>query len=376
MSLQSLVFCSDEKIVRVLRRVLNELEIGAEYCAEPEAAVFKLTRERFEAVIVDCADEAMASAVLGSARSAPCNKRAVAVAILDPAASLRSAFGLGAHFVLYKPLSPERAKTSFRAARALMKCERRRNARVPVEVPVTVRLAEGSGQVKASTTDLGEGGMAVKLPHRPQNLSGLSVCFQLPGTPQTIECVGEMAWEGAGRQVGIRFVDLTPETREQLMGWLERHSPEFEKNDPPASCKLTDRSPGGCYLEIAAPFPVHTKVMLSLRVGGLQVQAEGVVRIMHPELGMGVEFARATPKQQEHVSKLLSAVEENEEAAQNLLVEPEGLETNEPVVSKPAANEAKDLLLQLFRAKREATPEAFRVELRKHRAKTRAAASR
>ena len=376
MSLQSLVFCSDEKIVRVLRRVLNELEIGADYCSEAETAVYKLTRERFEAVIVDCADETMAAAVLGSARSAPCNKRAVAVAILDPAASLRSAFGLGAHFVLYKPLSPERAKTSFRAARALMKCERRRNARVPVEIPVTVRLSDGTGQMRASTTDLGEGGMAVKLPHRPQNLSGLTVGFQLPGMSQTFECPGEMAWEAAGRQVGIRFVDLAPETREQLRGWLERHSPEFEKSDPPAACKLSDRSPGGCYLEMAAPFPVCTRVVLSLRVGGLQLQAEGVVRIMHPELGMGVEFARATPQQQEHVNKFLATLEEQPEAAQNLLVEPEGLETSEPASSKAGANESKDPLLQIFRTKREATPEAFRTELRKHRAKARAASSR
>ncbi len=376
MSLQSLVFCSDEKIVRVLRRVLNELEIGADYCSEAETAVYKLTRERFEAVIVDCADETMAAAVLGSARSAPCNKRAVAVAILDPAASLRSAFGLGAHFVLYKPLSPERAKTSFRAARALMKCERRRNARVPVEIPVIVRLSDGTGQMKASTTDLGEGGMAVKLPHRPQNLSGLTVGFQLPGTSQSFECFGEMAWEAAGRQVGIRFVDLAPETREQLRGWLERHSPDFEKSDPPASCKLSERSPGGCYLEMAAPFPVCTRVVLSLRVGGLQVQAEGVVRIMHPELGMGVEFARATAQQQEHVGKFLAALDEQPEAAQNLLVEPEGLETSEPAASKSGANETKDPLLQIFRTKREVTPEAFRAELRKHRAKARAAASK
>jgi len=376
MSLQSLVFCSDEKIVRVLRRVLNELEIGAEYCADAETAVYKLTRDRFEAVIVDCADEAMAAAVLGSARSAACNKRAVAVAILDPVASLRSAFGLGAHFVLYKPLSPERAKNSFRAARALMKCERRRNARIPVEVPVVVRLADGSGQMKASTVDLGEGGMAVKLPHRPQNLTGLTVGFQLPGTAQSIECMAEMAWETAGRQVGIRFVDLAPETRDQIRSWLERHSPEFEKNDPPASCQLTDRTAGACYLEIAAPFPVHTKVVLSLRLGGLQLQAEGVVRIMHPELGMGVEFARATAQQQEHVRKLLAAIEEHGEAAQNLLVEPEGLETNEPGTAKPASNESKDPLLQIFRTKREATPDAFRAELQKHRAKRRAAASR
>lgn len=374
MSLQSLVFCSDEKIVRVLRRVLSELEIGAEYCTSTESAVHKLTRERFEAVIVDCADPAAASAVLGSARSAPCNKRAVAVAILDPSAALRSAFNLGAHFVLYKPLSAERAKNSFRAARALMKSERRRNTRVAVEIPVTLRMSDGGGQVQVSTSDLGEGGMAVKLPHRPQNFTGISVYFQLPGTQHAIECLGEMAWEGTARQVGIRFVDLTPESREQLVTWLESHSPEFEKDDPPAACKLASLSAAACYLEMVAPFPALTRVTLSLQVGGLQVQAEGVVRIMHPEAGMGVEFSGNTGIQKEHVLSFITALEENPDAAQNLLVEPEGLESPE-TADKPGARENKDPLLQLFRANADLPPQVFLVELRKHSGKFRSAAS-
>ncbi len=44
MSLQALVFCADEKVVRVLRRVLSELEIGMELCADAESAIHKLTR--------------------------------------------------------------------------------------------------------------------------------------------------------------------------------------------------------------------------------------------------------------------------------------------------------------------------------------------
>src|SRR6266849_5865648 len=171
MSLQSLVLCSDEKIVRVLRRVLSDLEIGVEHCTEADSAVRKLTRQRFEGVIVDCSDEEMASQVLRSARSAPCNKRAVAVAIIDAKTAVRSAFELGAHFVLYKPLSSERAKASFRAARALMKRERRRNTRVQVEIPVTLRMDDGVGSVhRGVTSDLSEGGIALQLSHHPQNL--------------------------------------------------------------------------------------------------------------------------------------------------------------------------------------------------------------
>ena len=95
MSLQALVFCADEKVVRVLRRVLSELEIGMELCPDAESAIHKLTRRRFEAVIVDCADPRTASRVLRSARSAPCNKRAVAVAIVGVGECVCDGVGVG-----------------------------------------------------------------------------------------------------------------------------------------------------------------------------------------------------------------------------------------------------------------------------------------
>src|SRR4029077_2877788 len=123
----------------------------------------KLTRQRFEAIIVDCSDTGAAD-VLRSARSALCNKRAVAVAIVDPAMGLRSVFDLGAHFVLYKPVSSERAKSSFRAARALMKRERRRNFRIAVQIPVVIQSAESGIKLKVTTADLSEGGIAVTFP--------------------------------------------------------------------------------------------------------------------------------------------------------------------------------------------------------------------
>ncbi|MGA8271567.1 MAG: hypothetical protein WB919_08410, partial [Candidatus Sulfotelmatobacter sp.] len=110
MNLKSLLLCSDDKIVRVLRRTLGDLDIGVEHCATSEGALRLLTRDRFEAIIVDCAGPGAAD-VLRGARSAACNKRAVAVAILDPDTGPRSAFDIGAHFTLHKPVSVERAKS-------------------------------------------------------------------------------------------------------------------------------------------------------------------------------------------------------------------------------------------------------------------------
>jgi DNA-binding response OmpR family regulator len=89
MDLKSLLLCSDDKIVRVLRRTLGELDISVEHCPSSEIALSHLTRGRYEAIIVDCAGPGAAD-VLGSLRTSPCNQRAVAVAILDPNTELRS----------------------------------------------------------------------------------------------------------------------------------------------------------------------------------------------------------------------------------------------------------------------------------------------
>jgi len=368
MNLKSLLLCSDDKIVRVLRRTLGDLDISVELCASSEIALRKLTRERFEAIIVDCAGPG-AAAVLRSARSAPCNKRAIAVAILDPEVGLRSAFEIGAHFILYKPVSVERSKSSFRAARALMKKERRRNSRVSVHIPVEMTSRESDVHFKVNTTDLGEGGLAVTLPPRSRRLGRWTLVFTLPGSAKALEVNAEFAWEGTGKQVGLRFQDPSLEFTRQLREWLGRNSPDAEKDDPPASCQLTDLSLGGCYLEISSPFPVSTRVTLSMRAAGIDLKTEGVVRIMHPDKGMGVEFTQSTPEHRALLEKFLSLLTENRDVLPEMLVEPEGLETESSNASfvPLADNETEDLLLGLFRSQAALTADAFLTELRKQR---------
>ena len=197
MSLQALVFCSDDKILRVLRRVLSDLEIQMEHCLSADSTIHKITRQRFEAIIVDCTEQETASQILKSIRNAPCNKRAVAVAIIDGQTALRGAFELGAHFVLYKPISMERAKSSFRAARALMKSERRRNQRIPVQIPVVLYTQEGA-RVNTVTSDLGEGGMAVQAA-KLQRRSGQQVRANSPCPIPALTVIAR--WRSHGEHV-------------------------------------------------------------------------------------------------------------------------------------------------------------------------------
>jgi len=374
MNLQSLVLCSDERIVRVLRRVLNDLEISMEHCSDPEVAGLKLSRRRFEAVIVDCQNPQMAGQILKAARNAPSNKNAVAVALIDSQSDVRSAFELGAHFVLYKPISAERAKSSFRAARALMKCERRRAARIPVEMPIMYKFksSDGTGLERTVSSDLSEDGIGVRLNRRHRDRGPMHLQFKLPGTKALIEAEAELAWENPNGQAGIRFLDLPAAPRQELKSWLKANSPEPEEDDPPARCKLTDLSLGGCYLETASPFPAQARVALSMRVGELQVHATGLVRVMHPDVGMGVAFIQRTPEQRQEVEKFIHTLMESNGAIPELLVEPEGLEPISPTALQEVAEglkaeSADDPLLELFEHKANLPTADFLNELHKQR---------
>ena len=365
MKLQSLVLSNDEKILRVLRRVLSDLDIDVEHVTDAEAAIRRLTRERFEAVIVDCHREETAAHVLRSARSAVCNKRAVAVAIIEQKQALRGAFDLGAHFVLYKPISMERAKASFRAARALMKCERRHNARIPVEIPVMLLFPDGKQQ--AVTSDFSEGGAAVVLKRQAKATGPLRIQFTLPGIGHQIECAAEVAWQNAGRQTGLRFTDISAESRQYVKQWMAQQLPDFEAEDPPMPCKLTDLSLGGCYMEAEVPFPVRSRVTLTMKVPGAALQAEGIVRVAHSDLGMGVEFTRKTEDQVRHVEAFIQTLVNSGETAPELLVEPEGLEPFDSTDSDRAAVASDDPLLGLFRSKADLTADQFHEALRHQR---------
>jgi c-di-GMP-binding flagellar brake protein YcgR len=372
MSLKALVLCSDDKIVRVLRRTLGDLDIVMEMCADADTALRRLTRQRYEGIIADCSDNG-ASDVLRSARSAPCNKQAVAVAIVEHIVGLKAVFDIGAHFVLYKPVTTERAKSSFRAARALMKSERRRNVRVAVQIPVVMRNLGNGPNMQAMTVDLSEGGMAVSIPAKSRPTGRWRLAFNLPGIDVAMDLPAEFAWEGSRAQAGLRFQQISPDATQQLREWLKRNSPETEPDDPPIRCQLSDLSLSGCYLEISSPFPVSSRVTLSMRAAGVEFRAQGLVRVMHPEKGMGVEFTQTTPEHRSAVEKFLGVLSANRSLLPELLVEPEGLESEADGVTA-RSNDTEDPLLQLFYG--EPLPfEAFQDALRKQRATQPEAAS-
>ena len=371
MSLKSLLLSSDEKTVRILRRVLSDLEITVEYCSTADDAIRRITRQRFEAIIVDGANAEEAANVLRGAKASPVNQRALGIVLVESAIGLKGGFEMGAHFVLHKPLAVERAKASFRAVRALMKRERRLQLRVAVEIPLE---CYGSGQYKAKTLDLSEGGMAVQFSGRVMKEKSLRFSLDLPGMDGRLEVEGELAWEGNGHQAGVRFKNATEEQRNTIRQWLNTQLPEPEKDDPPVNCRLTDLSLGGCYLTTNSPFPRGTRIILSIKTGDLEVCAGGVVLVAHSEFGMGVEFLQTTTEQHDRVHRMITTLRANGDKSPAIQVEPDGLETRsqdedlaEFQTSATEVSGTEDTLVDLFRQKFQAPVETFLEQMRKQR---------
>ncbi len=121
MSYQALLFCPEEKTARTVMQVLGELDFSVVPCSEPFGAVKKLMGERFDAVVVDCDNEQNATLLFKSARSAPNNQGALAVAVVEGQAGVAKAFRIGANLVLTKPINVEQAKGTLRVARGLLR---------------------------------------------------------------------------------------------------------------------------------------------------------------------------------------------------------------------------------------------------------------
>jgi DNA-binding response OmpR family regulator len=357
--------CADDEVVHVLRRVLSDLQIGVVHCTDLDSAVQKLTRQRFEGVIVDCTSQEIAAKILKGTHSSPSNKRAITVAIIDGQSALKKAFELGAHFVLFKPISLQRTTSSFRAVRALMKRERRRDARIAVELPVELHLEKPSRIFKCITADLSENGVAIR--NRAKLPRSFRVRFVLPGAASEIDCTGEVAWEN-NRLQGLRLRDLPDETTKRLKSWIARQLLETDADDPPVSCRLTDLSLSACYLETESPFPVRTRLQITMKVRELEVQIEGIVRIMHPGTGIGAQFTPQTPQEKKRVEDFIQALVNSEGAIPEIEVGPDSIDNSSAAFfAQYTESDHDDRLLSLLRTGAELPAEEFRAELRRQR---------
>jgi hypothetical protein len=201
----------------------------------------------------------------------------------------------------------------------------RRSTRLPLEVPVLVT------SLNAAVT-LSERGTTTLV-----NAHGCGLIIQRP-VPNGIQV--RLDIESAGRHTTGKIAEVVPlggEPEGWLLGieldipgnfwgieyaptdWkidddpLPAESPQAAQETEPAAktataarrWRLTDISAGGCYLEAAAPTPLNTLVLLSVRVASSECLLDGIVRASHPHSGMGVEFLSTAQDHRARVERVI-----------------------------------------------------------------------
>jgi hypothetical protein len=191
----------------------------------------------------------------------------------------------------------------------------RRSTRLPLEIPVhlsslddatpfseqcqtTLVNAHGCGVIspRAIATKTP---MRIEIPSAQRHTTARAVeVVSLGGDPETWLLGLEL--DVPGNFWGIdyapsdwKIVEFTPEAEPSL-------DPPPAKDPRPVPSRrwrLTDISEGACYLETSAPLPAGIDVLLSVRAADTEWLLDGIVRVSHPGIGMGVEFTEGSTEE-------------------------------------------------------------------------------
>jgi CheY-like chemotaxis protein len=368
MDLRALVVCPDKDSASLLTLVLSELGMAAEHTPSTPRGSELLEGEHFDVIVLDYRADQSSEQFLSRLRQSAKNRASMLIVIVDSEFNARPVFGLGANFVLYRPLSTERTRISLRAARGLMRRERRRAPRMPLSSTANV-ACPGAPELSAVMTDLSDGGTLLQTANRIPPACKVYFEFALPGQQQLVRLSGEVAWQDASGRTGIRFLDVPQSSRRLIQTWLQQNnvhaatgpsaqSPASKSSARPSSaaqsrtqsdpgaeprdavlvsnagnrrgehrlnckvgaevyrigtsipnhCTLSDISEGGCYVEMPSPLSGEAGVEILVRTHDNKFRIRGQVLATHPGFGMGVRFTFRDSVEREEILRLLAVL--------------------------------------------------------------------
>jgi CheY-like chemotaxis protein len=355
MDLRALVVCPDQDSASLLTLVLSELGMAAEHTSSISRGLELLEDQHFDVIVLDYRADQSSEQFLARLRQSAKNRASMLIVIVDSEFNARPVFGLGANFVLYRPLSAERTRISLRAARGLMRRERRRAPRMPLSSTANV-ACPGAPELNALMTDLSDGGTLLQTDNRIPPACKVYFEFALPGQQQLVRLSGEVAWQDSSGRTGIRFLDVPQSSRRLIQTWLQQNNaqssasksaatPSPAKSDPgaeprdaalvsnagnrrgeyrlackigaevyrlgtsvPNHCTLSDISEGGCYVEMPSPLSGESGVEILVRTVDTKFRIRGQVLAAHPGFGMGVRFTFRDSVEREEILRLLAVL--------------------------------------------------------------------
>jgi CheY-like chemotaxis protein len=229
--LDGLLFSNDAQVLCVMNQIMDSFAIKTEVCTEINSALDAVTHRRLDAVILDWNLANDPTRVVRSARKSSPNSNSTIVAMVDTKSETHALLA-GANFMIYKPVDLDHANRCMRAAYGTMLQERRRAARVSVDIPVTARVSE-LGILEARISDLSVGGLALQCGQPLQIDREVSLMFSLPGTNGVVRITGKIVNGNATGRAGVRFSFVPEEELTLLESWLATELAKLEDAEMP-----------------------------------------------------------------------------------------------------------------------------------------------
>lgn len=231
--LDGLLFSGNEELLHVMQEILSTFAIQTEVYTEIGSALEAVTHRRVDALIVDWDLTNDPTRVVRSARKSSPNRNSTIVAMVE-AGSETHALLVGANFMIYKPVDLERASRCMRAAYGTMLLERRRAARVSVDIPVIARISD-VGLVRARVSDLSIGGLALQCESRLHIDREISLVLALPRSKNVMRITGRVVNGNETGRAGVRFSFVPEEDLSALESWLATELAKLDIAEMPLS---------------------------------------------------------------------------------------------------------------------------------------------
>lgn len=229
--LDGLLLTRDQQVVSVMNQVLGRFSIDTEVCNEIDSALDAVSHRRLDTVIVDWDGVTDPTRVVRAARKSSPNSTSTIVAMVNEGSETHALL-VGANFMILKPADLDHANRCMRAAYGTMLQNRRRTARVIVDIPGAVRVVN-MGQIEARISDLSIGGLALECLQPLRINQEVLAQFSLPGTPDVVHVSGKVVNASATGRAGVRF-SFVPECDTNLLeSWLAVELAKLEKVEMP-----------------------------------------------------------------------------------------------------------------------------------------------
>ncbi len=223
MGLCAVIYSKDERVLRILRSLLADLSIQAEFAANAAEAVECLAQQKYDAIFAEC-DNPDGTAVLRTVRRSRHNQRSVAFVISPDGTAGGLAVELGAHFVLEKPLVTEKVKRTLKAAHGLMMREKRAHFRHEIAAPASLRTEKAG--LTATMRNLSPGGAFLECGSALKKGQLIQMRFLLPDSSSVVETAARVAWSDLTGRAGVQFESTSEESKRALMQWAAARSVE------------------------------------------------------------------------------------------------------------------------------------------------------